>query len=78
MKESVSQQRTAAKLRAVVDELWEYTDDSETNAQTGEVTMSLTKEQADHLYRLFWRLGGKYRRGLEEVGWSPRPTTDKP
>lgn len=55
----------------IVDLLWELTDDSEENARTGEVTMTLNKEQNQELYGLFWRLGGKYRRGLAECGWSP-------
>lgn len=56
---------------AIVDLLWELTDDSEENAQTGEVTMTLTKKQNERLYSLFWRLGGKYRRGLTACGWTP-------
>lgn len=55
----------------LIDQLWELTDDSEENAQTGEVTITLTREQAREMYTRFWRLGGKYRRGLDNCGWSP-------
>lgn len=58
----------------IVDGLWEHLDDSEENAQTGEVTVTLTTEQAQSIWKLYWRLGGKYRSGLEDCGWSPHPT----
>lgn len=61
-------QRSSEKLANLV---WELTEDSEESAQTGEVTMTLTKAQAQELYGLFWRLGGKYQRGLYECGWKP-------
>jgi hypothetical protein len=67
----------SAKSRQIIDLLWELTDDSSENAQTGEVTMMMTKEQNEKLCRLFWRLGGKYREGLAECGWSP-PKRRKP
>jgi hypothetical protein len=51
--------------------LWQLTDDSSENAQTGEVTIELTKEQASRMYNLFWRIGGEYRLGLQEHGWTP-------
>lgn len=51
--------------------LWSLTDDSEEHAQTGDVLLTLQKEQATEMYRLFWRLGGKYREGLKAVGWQP-------
>lgn len=62
----------------IVAALWGHLDDSEENAQTGEVTIKLTREQAQELYGLYWRLAGKYRRALEETGWSPNPTTAEP
>jgi hypothetical protein len=62
----------ALAMRAqIIDLLWNLTDDSSENARTGEVTMELTREQARKMYTLFWQLGGKYRRGLVETGWSP-------
>lgn len=51
--------------------LWNLTDDSEEHAQTGDVLLTLQKEQATEMYTLFWRLGGKYREGLKAVGWQP-------
>lgn len=52
--------------------LWELTDDSAENAQTGDVTLELSKQQASKMYHLFWRIGGQYRLGLEDHGWTPR------
>lgn len=54
----------------LIDLLWGLTDDSEEHAQTGEVTMVLRRDQAQEMYKLFWHLGGKYKAGLVEVGWS--------
>lgn len=51
--------------------LWGLTDDSEEHAQTGEVLLTLQKQQATEMYTLFWRLGGKYRKKLKALGWSP-------
>lgn len=59
-------------LNELVELFWELTDDSAENAQTGELTMELTKAQASKMYHLFWRIGGTYRLGLEEHGWTPR------
>jgi hypothetical protein len=64
--------KASTSSNQIVDLMWDLTDDSSENAQTGEVTMTLTKEQNEKLYRLFWHLGGKYRDGLAECGWSPR------
>jgi hypothetical protein len=57
----------------LIDLLWELTDDSEVHARTGDVLLTLQRQQATEMYKLFWRLGGKYREGLKEVGWSPPP-----
>lgn len=72
MEHSQSKRASVTDLRAVVDELWTHMDDNMgEDAQTGEHTITLNKEQAERLYGLYWQLGGKYRRGLEECGWSP-------
>jgi hypothetical protein len=68
----LAEQRECAKLRAIVDELWVQMDDNMAeDAQSGEHTITLNKEQAEHMFRLFWRLGGKYREDLQACGWSP-------
>lgn len=75
MVESVTSERVVTDADAATDELaaliWELTDDSEENAQTGEVTLTMTKRQAQVFYKLFWRIGGEYRLGLQEYGWTP-------
>lgn len=59
-------------LHAIVDQIWVHLDDnSEENAQTGAVTISLNKLQARNLYQLYWDAGGEYRAALKECGWSP-------
>jgi hypothetical protein len=62
---------STANTKTLTDLLWDLTDDSEENAQTGEVTLVMTREQAHEMYLSFWTLGGKYRRTLADLGWTP-------
>lgn len=57
----------------IVHALWGHLDDSE-EGRNGEVTIRLTREQAQELYQLYWNCSSKWRKALKDFGWSPDPT----
>jgi hypothetical protein len=60
----------------IVEAVWNHLADSEEDAQTGEVTITLSRKQAHELNSLYWACAGKYRKALKNFGWSPIPEHD--
>lgn len=52
-----------------VEVVWAVVDDSEEDAQSGDVTIDAANWT--RLLRALWDLGGKHRERLKNLGWTP-------